>query len=524
MTTNYDAIIIGGGHNGLVTAALLAQAGKRVLVLEQRNVLGGIAATEAIFDGFHANSAVDEAGLFRDEIVQKLFLKMHGLEFRQSPAFVFAPQPDGRALTLWRDVEKSVAEIARFSRRDADRFPAFVRDFDRMAAVLDAMMLLTPPDVMALDLGAAMTWGKVALKTRQLGGRDMMAFMRLLPMPASEYLDEWFESSELKAALGAGAVTATQLGPRAVGTTLLLFYHHARGLLNGRTILGGMGRLSASLAASAQLKQATICTDAGVSRIQVEDGRATGVVLKDGRTFEAPVVISTVDPKQTFLELVGPQELEPRFMRQVRNLIYRGCTARLHLALSDLPHFNGQTEEAQLSGRIRIAPHLDYVERAYDDAKYGRFSQEPYLEAVIPSLTDPALAPEGRHLLSVTMQYAPYHLRESNWQDQREVLADRIVETLAIYAPALKELIVDRHLITPLDWEQEYGLTEGHLYHGQMGLEQLLVMRPAPGWSRYRTPIANLYLAGAGAHPGGGVTGAPGYNAAREVLAVMKQA
>jgi phytoene dehydrogenase-like protein len=524
MTTNYDAIIIGGGHNGLVTAALLAQAGKRVLVLEQRDVLGGIAATEEVFSGFHANSGTDDAGLFQDEIVQKLFLKMHGLEFRQSPVFVFAPQPDGRALTLWRDVEKSAVEIGRFSRRDADRFPAFVRHFDRMAAVLDGMMLLTPPDVMELGMGDAMTWGKVALKARQLGGQEMMAFLRLLPMPVSEYLDEWFESDALKAALAAGGITANQLGPRAVGTTLLLFYHHARGLFNDRTVLGGMGQLSASLAAVARQKRANICTGAKVSRIRIENGRATGVILNDGREFQAGVVVSSLDPRQTFLDLVGPQEIEPRFMRQVRNLIYRGCTARLHLALSGLPQFNGQTEEAQLSGRIRIAPSLDYLERAYDDAKYGRFSHNPYLEAVIPSVTDPSLAPEGAHLLSVTMQYAPYQLRESNWQEQRDALADRIIETLASYAPVIKELIVDRHLITPQDWEQEYGLSEGHLYHGQMGLEQLLVMRPVPGWSRYHTPITNLYLCGAGTHPGGGVTGAPGYNAAREILAGMGKA
>jgi phytoene dehydrogenase-like protein len=524
MKSNYDAIIIGGGHNGLVTAASLAQAGKKVLVLEQRDVLGGIAATEEVFAGFHANSGTDAAGLFQDEIVEKFFLKMHGLEFRQSPVFVFAPQPDGRALTLWRDVERSVAEIARFSRRDADCFAAFVAHFKRMAAVVEGMMLLTPPEVMERDLGDALAWGKVALKARRLGRQEMMAFLRLLPMPVSEYLDEWFASDALKAALGAGAITATQLGPRAVGTTLLLFYHHVGGLFNDRTVLGGMGQLCASLAAVAQQKRAEISTGARVSRILIEDGRAGGVALSDGREFHAPVVVSSVDPRQTFLDLVGPQQLEPRFMRQVRNHIYRGCTARLHLALSGLPQFNGQTEEAQLSGRIRIAPNLDYLERAYDDAKYGRFSQHPYLEAVIPSITDPTLVPDGRHLLSVTMQYAPYQLRDTDWNEQRHALADRIVETLALYAPGIDALILDRHLITPLDWEQEYGLSEGHIYHGQMGLEQLLVMRPVPGWSRYRTPIANLYLCGAGAHPGGGITGAPGYNAAREILADVNKA
>jgi phytoene dehydrogenase-like protein len=343
--------------------------------------------------------------------------------------------------------------------------------------------------------------------------------LRLLPMPVSEYLDEWFESSALKGMLGAGGITATQLGPRAAGTALLLFYHHVRGLFSDRTVLGGMGQLSTSLAGAARQERAEIDTGSTVSRVLIEDGRATGVVLANGREFRAQVVVSSVDPRRTFLDLVGPQQLEPRFMRQVRNFIYRGCTARLHLALSGLPQFNGQTEAAQLSGRIRIAPSLDYLERAYDDAKYGRFSQNPYLEAVIPSVVDPSLVPEGRHLLSVTMQYAPYQLRDTTWNEQRDALADRIVGTLAAYAPGIKELIVERHLITPLDWEQEYALSDGNVYHGQMGLEQLLVMRPLPGWSRYRTPIANLYLCGAGCHPGGGITGAPGYNAAREILA-----
>jgi phytoene dehydrogenase-like protein len=518
----YDAIIIGAGHNGLVTAAVLAQAGKKVLVLEQRAVLGGVAATESPFPGFQVNTGLDDAGMFQDEIAQKLFLKMYGLEFRESPVAIFAPQPDGRALTLWRDEAKNVAEIARFSPQDAERFPQFSRQVNDIAAVLQGMMLITPPDVMELGMGDALAWGRVGLKTRQLGKQAMMEFLRLLPMAVSEYLDEWFTSDALKGIFAADGVTATQLGPRAAGTNLIMFYHNIRGLLHGRTVLGGIGQIAHSLAQAAAEKGVEICTGTAVNRILIEEETAVGVVVGDGREFRARAIISSADPRRTFFDLVGPIHLEPRFQRQVSNIIYRGCTAKLNLALKALPQFTGQTDAEQLAGRIRIAPSIDYLERAYDDAKYGRFSANPYLDATIPSLMDPSLAPAGRHVMSVTMQYAPYHLRQTTWEEQSDALAQTIINSLSQYAPGFADLILHRQLITPLTWEKEYGLTEGHVYHGQMGLEQLLVMRPVPGWSQYRTPIANLYLCGAGTHPGGGLTGAPGYNAAQEVLAGWK--
>lgn len=526
MNQTYDAIIIGGGHNGLVTAATLAQAGQNVLVLEQREVLGGAAATEEIFPGFQVNTGAPDAGLFQDEIVRALFLKMYGLEFRQSPVLLFAPQPDGRSLTLWRDEAKSVAEIGRFSRRDAECYPAFVRQVGRMAAILQAMLLLTPPTLSELNINDMMGWGKLGLKVKGLGRQEMMEFLRLLPMPAQDYLDEWFESDALKGALGSSAVIGMMQGPRSAGTTLMFLYQAASGegcVRAGRFVQGGVGQLSAVLAAVARQHGAEIRTGAAVARVLLADGKATGVALASGETLHARVVISNADPRCTFFELVGPQNLEPRFMRHVRNILYRGSTAKLNLALRDLPWFHGQTTAEQLSGHIVISPSLDYLEKGYDDAKYGRFSAHPHLHITIPTLTDPTLAPTGQHVMCVTMQYAPYHLRDANWNEQREALGNHILHTLSLYAPNLPDLILHRQVLTPLDWEQDYGLTEGSIFHGQMGLDQLLVMRPVPGWGQYRTPIENLYLCGAGTHPGGGVTGAPGYNAAREVLQALRR-
>ncbi len=523
MSKEYDAIIIGGGHNGLVTAATLAKAGHSVLVLEQRDVLGGAAATEAVFPGCKVSTGAVDASLFHDEIVRELFLKMAGLEFVESKAAIFAPQPDGRALTIWRDEQKTVADIARFSPRDAQAYPAFVQQVNGATAVLRTMMLTPPPDLGALGVNDLAAWGKVGLHTRRMGSKEMMDFMRLLPMPVSEYLDEWFESAAVQGAIGAVGVTGSHLGPQGGGSTLMMLYQYSGGFPRARFVRGGMGQLAAALASMAQQKGAEIRTSAAVSRIQLnEEGQAVGVLLADGSEIRARAIVSNADPRRTFFQLVGPQNLEPRFMRQVRNILYRGSTARVNLLLNGLPEFNGQTSPEQLTGHIRIAPSLTYVEKAYDAAKYGRVSPEPYLDATMPTLLDPALAPAGQHLMHVTMQYAPYALRESDWESEREKLGDHIITTLAHYAPNLPSLIADRQVLTPRDWEQQYSLTEGGIMHGQMGLDQLLVLRPVPGWSQYRTPIDNLYLCGAGTHPGGGVTGAPGYNAAREVLRALR--
>jgi phytoene dehydrogenase-like protein len=522
MTQDYDAIVIGAGHNGLVTAALLAKAGFKTLVLERRDVLGGAAATEEVFPGFKINTGADNAGLFRDEIIDELNLTAHGLAFRESEAAVFSPQPDGSALTLWRDEAKSVAEIGRFSPRDAERYPDFVAEINRMAEALSGMLLLTPPELMERKASDGMAWGKFGLNLRRMGGKEMMEFMRVLPLPVSEYLNEWFESEALKGTLAAPAILGNQLGVRGSGTTFMLLYQHANGFLRRRTVMGGIGQLPAALAAAAEGHGAEIRLGTGVDHIMLDDDRASGVVLVDGSEIRSHIAISNADPRRTFFGLVGPTNLQPRFMRQVRNIIFRGVTAKMNMALSGLPQFNGQTDSAQLAGRIRISPNLEYLERAYDAGKYGSFSSNPILDMTIPTLLDPALAPDGRHILSITMQYAPYKLADGNWDDQREQLGDAVLDTLSGYAPDLQSLILDRQVLTPLDWQQTYGLTEGSIHHGQMSLDQLLIMRPVSGWSRYSTPIENLFLCGAGTHPGGGVTGAPGYNAAREAIKALK--
>lgn len=521
MSESYDAIIIGGGHNGLVAAATLAQAGKRVLVLERRAVLGGAAATEEIFPGYHVNTGAGDAALFQGEIIRALGLENHGLAFRESPALLFAPQPDGPALTIWQDEKQTAIDLATFSPHDAGRFPAFKAQVEQIATVLRGMVNLTPPDLSALRRGDALAWGPLALRLRRMGGDDMMELFRVLPMAVQVYLDEWFENEALKGALGGSAIIGTTLGPRGAGTNLLFFYQNMGGLLAHRFVAGGIGRLSESLAVAARAAGAVVRTNAAVSKILIGgdvEPRAEGVRLESGEEIRAGSVLSGADARRTLLGLAGPQYLDPEVMRQVRNIIYRGSTAKVDLALDGLPEFRGQTSTEQLSGRIRIGPSLDYLEKAYDAAKYGRISEQPYLEMVIPTLHDPSLAPAGKHSLSITVQYAPYHLREGDWETHKDTLLKTVLNTLAAYAPGTQGRILHSRVTTPLDWESEYGLTEGSIFQGQMSLDQLLVMRPIPGWSRYETPIKNLYLCGSGAHPGGGVTGAPGYNAARAVL------
>jgi phytoene dehydrogenase-like protein len=529
MNNTYDAIVIGAGHNGLTAAATLAQAGRRVLVLERRDVLGGAAATEELWPGYRVDTGATDAALFQDEIIQKLDLYRHGLEFRESPALLFAPQPDGRALTIWRDEARTVADLARFSRADAERWPAFRQQVERMAGLLRGMLLLAPPDLAGLRSGDVMGWGPLALRLKRLGGDDMMELFRVLPMAVQAYLDEWFESDALKGALGGSAVVGATLGPRSAGTNLAFLYQNLGGLLARRTVAGGMGRLSEALARAAEAHGATVRTGAGVRSVLIEGAEgptAAGVVLDTGETIRAPIVLSNADPRRTLFDLAGPQYLEPETMRHVRNILFRGSTARLNLALSGLPAFVGATDETQLTGRIRVSPSLDYLERAYDAAKYGGFSERPYLEMTIPTLQDPALAPPGEgvsrpHVLTITAQYAPYALRQGAWADRQGEFIDAVLDVLEGVAPGARSHILHCQVIAPPEWERDYGLTEGSIHHGQMGLEQMLVMRPIPGWSRYEMPIRNLYLCGAGAHPGGGVTGAPGYNAARAALSLM---
>jgi len=519
MPEHYDVIIIGGGHNGLTCAAFLAQAGMKTLVLERRKVLGGAAATEEIFPGYRVNTGAPGAPLLRSEVSKGLYLHRHGLSFIESPAWFFAPGEEEKSLTIWGDTQKTVAEIERLSPKDAKRYPDFLAQVQRHGAILGSMMPLLPPDpgvgITPNDLYA---WARVGLKVRGLGKREMMAFLRVLPMSAKEFLDEWFENERLKGILGMESVSGSMQGPWASGTALMLLYQFAGDNQLG-FVKGGVGKLSEALADAARQFRAEIRTDAGVERILINDGKTTGVALTSGEEVQARFVVSSADPRQTYFDLVGASELPVRTVRRVKNIRFRGSTAAVHLALSGLPQFSGGPPGTDhLSGKIIISPSLESLEKAYDDAKYGRLSQKPALQVTIPTLLDPSLAPEGRHILSITVRYAPYHLHNGNWESQRKTLEARAIDTLSKFAPDLKELILDSHTITPQDWEGVYGLAEGNIYHGQMGLDQLLFMRPIPGHRGYHTAIENLFLCGAGNHPGGGVTGAPGYNAAQEIL------
>lgn len=524
--STYDAIIIGGGHNGLTAAAYLAKPRLKVLVLERRSLLGGAAASEVVFPGYTVNTGAVDSGLFLPEVVADLRLAKYGLQFLHSPAVVNSLQPDGTALTLWRDPQRSAAEIARFSQKDAEKYPAYVSWISTMAAVLRQAFLRTPPAIPDLPPGEMLSWLPEALKVRRLGRKELMALLRALPLPLTDFLDEWFEHPAVKAALGAAGVTGSMLGPRASGTVFMLLYQAMNageaGFRASSFVRGGTGALSAALEQAAKANGAEIRTDAGVAQILLEDGRASGVLLENGERLEARSILSSATPRHTFFDLVGASNLEVSFGRELKNIRYRGSTARLNLALDGMPAFRPQTagEEAGevLSGHILVCPSLDYAEHAYDDAKYGEISQQPVLDAVIPTLLDDSLAPPGKHVMSVNIHYAPYHLREGSWEGRESELAAHALRSLDEYAPGIRQMVLHQQVLTPLDLENEYGLTEGCIFHGQMALDQLWFMRPIPGPAPYHTPIPNLFLCGAGAHPGGSVTGAPGRNAARAVL------
>ena len=523
MSVSYDTVVIGAGHNGLVTAAYLAKAGHKVLVLEQRDVVGGAASTQEVFPGFKVDTGAHRIGGLSSKVVNDLGLARHGLELLDSEVTAFVPVLEGTPLTLWRDSRKTAEAIREISTADADAWLPFTELIGKAAGFLGAAWTSTPPDVTGNDLGDLFATAKLGIKLRMLGKRDMVEVMRILPMSVCELLGDWFESDLVKGAIAASAVSGLCQGPMAGGTVYTLLHHHVGagpGVIRPtRRVRGGIGRLSDALTAACEAAGAEVRTRASVERILVEGGIATGVVV-DGQEIRARRVVSSADPRRTFFELMEPSEMAPEFARKVGNIRYRGVCAKVHLALSGLPDFTCQPGAGDhLKGVISISPSLEYVERAFDAAKYGRVSDRPYLEVSIPSLSDASVAPDGKHLMSIVFQYAPYSLREGTWDEAASArLGDLAVETLAEYAPNLASLVEARHVLTPVDLERDFGLAEGNIYHGEMTLDQVLFMRPVPGASRYRAPVSGLYLCGAGTHPGGGVTGVPGFNAAREIL------
>lgn len=532
----YDCVVIGGGHNGLVCAAYLARAGKRVCVLERRHVLGGCASSETLWPGYRVSTAAYVISLFQKEIVRELRLKAHGLEVLARSPSSFTPLPDGRSLTLGPEPGLSYREISKFSPRDADRFPDYEALLERVAAVLEPAIQQTAPDPLPLPS----SWRKIGARKKlrdarklwdlmqRMGelGEDLPAAMELLSGAARPILDRWFESDVLKATLATDAIIGAFTSISAPGSAYVLL-HHVMGEAGGARgvwgyVRGGMGGLADALEKTCQELGVTIRREADVRRILVDGrGRVTGVGLGNGEQIDANIIASSVDANLTFAVLLEPENLPAPFLDAVKRIDYSSASAKINVALAELPRFtalNSSDVAPQHRGTIHLSPSMDYLDRAYDDAKYGRPSRDPVLEITIPTSVDDSIAPPGKHLMSMFVQYAPYQLAEGTWDEQKEAFADRCIEVLADYAPNLPAAIEHRQVLSPLDLERTFGLTGGNIMQGAMPAHQLFCFRPVAGWADHRTPVTGLYLCGAASHPGGGVMGSCGRNAAGEIL------
>jgi len=522
MTDKYDAIIIGGGHNGLVNGAYLARAGKKVLVLERRHLVGGATVTEEIFPGFKFTVFSYVVSILRPEIIRDLELPRHGLTILPLES-TLTPLPNGDYLYRDADHYRTLRDIARHSARDAEAYEEYSREMYFMAKAVKYILGVIPPDPTTLNPKDLLGLAGVGRHFLGLDEEKLYTLTKLMTMGAADFLDQWFESDPLKATLSASGIIGTYLGPRSPGTAYVLL-HHYMGEIDGAFRAwgfqkGGTGAIAETIASAARAQGVEIQTEASVAQVRVKNGRATGVVLENGDEYRADLVVSSLDPKLTFLQLVDQAHLPEDLVTAIRNFNIRGSSAKVNLALDAAPDLACMPGKgAHLRGAISISPSIDYLERAYDDAKYGDFSRRPYIDMIIPSMIDPDMAPPGKHVMSCFVQYAPYRLREGNWDDKREALGDTVVDTLAEYIPNLKDIILHRQVMTPLDIERTTGLSQGNIFQGELSLSQLFFLRPAAGWAKYRTPIKNYYQCGSGTHPGGGITGAPGRLAALEIL------
>ena len=524
MAEQYDVIIVGAGHNGLVTAAYLARAGMKVLTLERREIIGGTCVTEELWPGFKMSTAAYVNSLLRPEIIRDLDLKKHGFEMLPRNPSSFSPFPDGRYLLMGPDPELNRREISKFSTRDAENLPKYEQMLGRVADFIEPTLMMTPPNPWSNGLGDLWKMLKLGWKFRRLG-KDGADAIEILTGAAKPILDRWFESEQLKVTLATDAIIGAFATPSMPGTAYVLF-HHVMGECNGVRgvwgyVKGGMGGITQALASAAKSHGAEIRTNAPVSRILVRDGQVRGVALADGAVIAAGRVASNADANITFLKLVGEKDLPADFAAAVKKIDYQSASLKINIALNEVPDFKacpGREPGPQHRGTIHICPDFDYIERAYDDAKYGKPSAAPILECTMASTVDPSVAPPGKHVMSMFVQYAPSTLRGQSWDDVKDQVADRCFDILNDYAPNFKASVLHRQVLTPLDLERRFALTGGNIFQGAMNLNSLFFLRPAAGWANYRTPIQGLYICGAAAHPGGGVMGACGYNAAREMI------
>lgn len=521
--SRYDAIVIGGGVNGLTCAAHLAKTGRRTLLVEQRDTVGGCAAESTLAPGFIVPTLAHATGPIRSDVVEELQLYLHGLTFTDTPIQLSALSTDGRALTLWEDPHRTAESLRARSAKDAGGWPAFQSSLHKIGALIAGVFINTPPSVdqpSARDVFALMpTLGAF----RSLPKDDQWRLLRWGPMAVADLVSEHIDDELLRATIAADGVFGAMLGPWSAGSGLQLLLTAANRALawpGGRVVEGGPIAVARALERACRRYGVEIRTGQAVDRIEVSDERAAGVTMKDGSHIEARGVVSALDPKRTFLGLCAAEHLPPEFLWRIRNYRMRGTLAKINLALSALPQFAGATRD-MLAGRVRLAPDLDYLERAFDHAKYGRFSPRPWIEFTIPSIANPSCAPAGAHVLSAYAQFAPYALRDGDWGSSRDALGEAVIDTLAQYAPDLKPLIVAAEILTPLDLERGWGLTGGHIFHGELALDQFFAMRPLLGYGNYATPIRGLFLCGNGAHPGTGLTGGSGLNAAREIARTL---
>jgi phytoene dehydrogenase-like protein len=532
VAAGYDAVIIGGGHNGLVAAAYLARAGQRVVVLERRHVLGGAAVTEEIVPGFRFSVASYVVSLLRPEVIRDLRLPEHGLDILPLDG-TFTPLPAGSGSHtgggdyLWRvnDHGRTVRELRRWSRRDAEAYEEYGQLMVEMARFIKPILGIVPGDPTDMDPRPMLPLAGLARAFGRLTERQQAVFVQLMTMSAADFLDQWFETDPLKATMSASGIIGTYQGIRSPGTAYVLL-HHYMGEIDGAFRAwgipkGGTGGVSLAIASAARSFGAEIRTEAPVARIRTRAGRAVGVVLEDGEEIDAAAVLSSADVKVTLLDLLEAGTLDPAFETEVRRFKFRGSSGKVNLAVDRLPDFRCLPGEGEhLRGAISFSPSMEDMERAYDDAKYGHWSRRPYIDMIIPTLVDPAMAPPGKHVISCFVQYAPYTLDPTlgTWDDQRDAFGDAVIDRIAEFAPNIRDIIVGRQVITPLDIERTIGLTEGNIFQGELSLEQLFFNRPVPGYARFRTPIRELWLAGSSTHPGGGLMGANGRLAALEVL------